>query len=167
MRRYERETGVRGSPTSESWETEPRRHLKARACHPGLTEFLGKRAHLHLLNNLPKCLKILTQKFSLIPNFTSSIKNTHTYTQNCFCFLERTEDGTRTHSTPQKPHEHHGAVKTQLTCRKCRTAARTGGRSEGSPCTHLQPGNRKSRSEESVYDAGRFRHPNPKTAPLT
>lgn len=29
--------------------------------------------------------------------------------------------------------------------------AQTGGRSEGSPCTHLQPGNQKPFSEEGIY----------------
>lgn len=54
-----------------------------------------------------------------------------------------------THSPPQKAHPRHGAH-TRLTCHRCRTLAQTGGRSEGSPCTRLQPGNQEQFSEKGI-----------------
>ena len=100
---------------------------------------LGEKLYLRFLGNLPKCLKILIHKFFSLPNLSASrkhAKNPLVLRNNC----RRNPRSLPSTDTTR-------VVSTRLTCHRCRTLARTGGRSEGSPCTHLQPEKQTSFSE--------------------
>lgn len=124
--------------------------IKTIAFRPGFTEFLGKSSIFASSVIYPSVLKSLsTNSFHcltlLLPE--NMQKNPLVLRNNC------RRDPRSLPSTDTTR-----AVSTRLTCHRCRTLAQTGGRSEGSPCTHLKPGNQKSFSEKSIYSTEQFQH---------